>query len=73
MAQNLSEMTSGFAGEILNYQGDEFILGRLIEMGFVRGERIQVLRKTPFGDFVVSVKGTDVALRREEASCLIVQ
>ncbi len=73
MSLNLSQTSSGYLGEILNYQGDEHLLDRLIEMGFVRGEQVKVLRKTLFGDFVVSIKGTDVALRREEALCLIVK
>jgi len=72
MDSDLSSKPSGFEGTINGYQGDEFIQLRLVELGFVRGEKIKILRFTPFGDPIVTTRGATVALRREEANCLIV-
>lgn len=68
----LSELTPHFTGTIQNHQGDEFYQARLIELGFTRGERVQILRRTPFGDFIVNIRTAVIALRKEEAHCLLV-
>lgn len=69
---DLSNAPTGFDGTIIDYQGDEFLQGRLMELGFIRSERLSLIRKTPFGDFVVLIRGALVALRHEEAKCLLV-
>jgi len=65
-------MATGFAGVIQNHQGDDFYQGRLIELGFTCGERVEILRRTPFGDFIVDIRSAMIALRKEEAFCLLV-
>jgi Fe2+ transport system protein FeoA len=47
---------------------------RFLEMGFVRGERIQVQRVAPLGDPVEYViKGYHLALRKRDAANVIVE
>jgi Fe2+ transport system protein FeoA len=42
--------------------------GRLMEMGFIRGTRIWVIKNAPLGDpMELSIRGNHVALRRDEA------
>ena len=68
-------LDQGKAGQefiLASFQGDSVLQDRLVELGFVRGERLKISRKTFFGDFVVQVKNTEIALRRYEASCLVV-
>lgn len=45
----------------------------LLEMGFLPGCRLCPVRHSPFGDPVVSVDGSLIALRREMARCLCVR
>jgi len=47
---------------------------RMLDMGFVPGASVDVVRKAPLGDPVeYSVKGTAVALRQREASTILVE
>lgn len=47
---------------------------RLIEVGFVPGESCRLLHCLPFGGpIVIEVRGTTVALRRDEANTLKVE
>ena len=45
----------------------------LMERGILPGCRICPVRRSPFGDPVVAVDGTQFALRRETARCLCVK
>jgi Fe2+ transport system protein FeoA len=45
----------------------------LLERGVLPGCRMCPIRKSPFGDPIVRVDGTVLALRRETASCLCVR
>ena len=47
---------------------------RMLDMGFVPGASVSVMRKAPLGDPVeYTVKGTAVALRRREANTILVE
>lgn len=65
-------MAAAFSGIIQDFQGDEFYQSRLMELGFTRGEKVTILNRSPFGDFIVSVRDAVIALRKEEALCLLV-
>lgn len=44
---------------------------RLMELGFTPGQEVSVVAKSPFKDpLAVSVRGTIIALRSEEAECI---
>lgn len=45
----------------------------LLERGVLPGCRLCPLRRSPFGDPIVQVEGTVLALRREMAGCLCVR
>jgi Fe2+ transport system protein FeoA len=46
---------------------------RLLEMGFVRGERVRVEKLAPLGDpMELVIKGYHLSLRREESACILV-
>lgn len=44
---------------------------RLLELGFTPGQEVILIAKSPFNDPVaVSIRGTVIALRNSEASCI---
>lgn len=44
---------------------------RLMELGFTPGQEVSVIAKSPFKDpLAISVRGTIIALRSEEAECI---
>ncbi len=72
MNSELILQPTGFEGEIKELKGDEFLQSRLVDLGIVRGEKIKISQKSLFGDLIVEVRGTHVALRAHEARCLLV-
>ena len=62
-----------FVGIIKDLIGNEVFVSRLRELGFVRGEQILIRGISPFGGPVmVEIRGAVVALRRNEAECILV-
>jgi ferrous iron transport protein A len=46
----------------------------MLDLGLIRGTRIEVINRSPFGDPVAySFRGALIALRSEEASGIIVE
>lgn len=44
---------------------------RLMELGFTPGQEVSVVARSPFKDpLAVSVRGTIIALRKDEAECI---
>ena len=53
--------------------GDSSLMERLYEFGFLPGVSIMILQKLPFhGPLIIKVKDTLVALRFDEAQCIVV-
>lgn len=72
MQKRLSELTPGQAGIIHSFEEDEIFL-KLMEMGFIPGERVQVEQVAPLGDpIAIQVAGYAVSLRLNEASKIMV-
>ena len=70
----LSELEPRERGIIFRVGGRGEIRRRLLDMGVVTGTEVVVKRVAPLGDPVeVSVKGYDLALRKEEAEKIQVQ
>ncbi len=65
----------GDKGIIKALIGPEPLLKRLMDLGVIEGEQVFVLHEAPFGKdpIAVQVRGTLLALRRVEASAVIVQ
>jgi ferrous iron transport protein A len=69
---SLGRLKPGARGRIASLRADGgpvALLTRLMEMGFLEGSEIEVLHEAPFGrdPIAVRVRGTVVALRRQEA------
>ena len=74
MEVRLEDLRTGEEGEILKILGNGAFRIRLMEMGFVPGARIRVVRYAPLKDPVeYEIKGYHVSLRHEEAAKILVK
>lgn len=72
-AMNLAELPVNADGNISQLVGDLTLVSRLRELGFIMGEHIRVAGRMPFGDpILVEIRGATVALRIQEAKCVMV-
>lgn len=71
----LSQMLPGQGGWIDNLTGEERLNQRLMEMGLLLDEKIEVLHQAPFGGdpIAIQVRGSVLALRRSEAQAILVR
>jgi len=61
----------GYHGVVKDLSGSIEIVERLRELGFVRGSKVILHQRSPFGEpLIVQVGDTIVALRRVEAQCI---
>lgn len=71
---NLSNAAISRWYRIDRLEGPDLECHRLLDLGFTPGEKVAVVRSTPFGDpLVVVVRGTQLALRKCEAAWIVVQ
>lgn len=64
----LNELREGERGTILEIDGSDAVAARLMEMGLIPGEVVQMIGQAPLGDPVeYSVVGYRLSLRRIEA------
>ena len=64
----LSELNTGDKAYIIKVQGHGGFRKRIVEMGFIKGQRVEVLQCAPLQDPVkYRVMGYEVSLRRQEA------
>ena len=64
----LSELKSGESGVILKVRGHGGFRRRIMEMGFVRGKRVEVILNAPLQDPIeYNIVGYAISLRRSEA------
>ena len=69
----LAGMKPGVSGVVEAREGHGNIQHRLVDMGVVKGSHITVVKVAPLGDPVeVKVKGTALALRKNEAAMISV-
>ena len=69
----LSELKTGESATILKVLGHGGFRRRIMEMGFVRGQRVEVLLNAPLEDPIgYKIMGYDISLRRSEAEMVIV-
>lgn len=70
----LSEAPTAHEGRIHSFCGDQEINRRLREMGFFEGASIRLVSRMPFGGpILVDVDQFSIALRREEASAILLE
>lgn len=71
--KRLSEMAVGVPVVIKGFEQDEIFL-KLMEMGFIPGERVVVQQVAPLGDPIsIEVAGYHLSLRLNEASKVFVE
>ncbi len=70
---DLSQLAKGSTAQVLNVQScskDDAIAQRLLDLGFVLGERVKCISLAPFGGdpILVQIGFTRFALRKAEAA-----
>lgn len=66
-----AELKRGEKGIIENIDGSHPSSRRILEIGFTPGQEIQLINTSLFNDPIAfSVRGTLIAIRKEEASCI---
>ena len=70
----LGELPVGVRAQVVQTSGSGKHQRRMLDMGFVPGAEITVIRKAPLGDPIeYRVKETSIALRREDADTILVE
>lgn len=70
----LAVLTPGDAGIVLDVVGEGAFRRRLLDMGFVKGARVRVIKLAPLRNPTeYCIGGTHVTLRRQEAMRVIVE
>ena len=68
---NLAELRTGESGVIVKVHGHGGFRKRIIEMGFIKGKKVEVLLNAPLHDPVkYKLMGYEVSLRRQEAEMI---
>ena len=71
--RTLCDLTPGSAACVVTVSGKREVRRRLLEMGFVSGTRVRVVRVAPLGDpMEVELHGYHLSLRRSEACTILV-
>ena len=66
--KRLRDLDAGEKGEVIRVGGGGALRRRIMDMGIVRGAKIELVRNAPLGDPVeFLLKGYNLTLRREEA------
>jgi ferrous iron transport protein A len=72
--KNLSEVLHGVWHQVESLAGPEDACYRLLELGFTPGAEVKVAQVAPLGEpLVVILRGTRLALRKDEAAWIIVE
>lgn len=71
--KNLACLGEGETAVVASLSNVGSIKRRLQDLGFVEGTRVRCIQKSPYGDPVAyGIRGTVIALRKEDASRVIV-
>jgi len=76
VSQNLklSQLSIGAAGVVTELKVNGLMRRRLLDLGLVENTLVKVVRKSPIGEPVAyEIKGTLIALRREDAEKILVK
>ena len=70
----LDQVPRGNRVAIVDVTGDDTLAVRLMEMGLIEGEEIELIGAAPFGDpLEFSVRGYRLSLRKNEAQRVVVR
>jgi len=65
----LDQLTLGQRCRVESLKGDDMLLQRLLEMGLLEGEEVEVIAVAPLGDPVeIRLRDYRLSLRRQEAA-----
>jgi Fe2+ transport system protein FeoA len=68
-AVSLTALAPGEGGLVAHVESDSGIGRRLLDLGFIPGTELRVIRRAPLGDPVTfELRGTRICLRRSEAA-----
>jgi ferrous iron transport protein A len=68
-SRTLCDLQTGERCQVLSVEGSDAVTARLLEMGILPGEEIQMIGAAPMGDPIeYSVYGYRISLRRLEAA-----
>jgi ferrous iron transport protein A len=71
---SLDELRPGQSATVESLLGDDALVQRLLEMGLLEGERIEVIGFAPLGDpMEIRLRDYRLSLRRNEAARVTVQ
>jgi Fe2+ transport system protein FeoA len=71
---SLDRLAPGDAGVIVQVEGHDGIAQRLLDLGFIPGTPVRVVRRAPLGDPVAfELRGARMCLRRREAARIFVE
>ena len=71
---SLDQLQSGQRARVEAVAGDDSVVQRLLEMGLLEGEEIEVLGFAPLGDpMEIRLRDYRLSLRRQEAAGVTVQ
>ena len=66
---SLDQLRVGQQGQVENIEGNDSIMQRLLEMGLLEGEQIEVIGFAPLGDpMEIRLRDYRLSLRRSEAA-----
>ncbi|HJJ41928.1 MAG TPA: FeoA family protein [Methanocorpusculum sp.] len=70
----LSDVKKGKTVEVCGFSDESMdLVNRLLELGFTKGSKINVIGKAPFGDpMILFIHGCRLALRKHDASNIMV-
>lgn len=69
--KTVENLNIGEFGIINSIQAPKEIKRRLMDMGFTKGIKVNVIKKAPMGDPIeVSIRGYNLCIRKEQASNL---
>ena len=72
-ACTLNRLGIGQCGTVTAVRGEPELRRRLMEMGFCSGTKVEVVRRSPFGDPIeCRLRGYSLSLRDEQAKCVSV-
>lgn len=72
--RNLKDLVPGDRAKIVKLNGEGQIRRRIMDMGLVPGEEIEMERYAPLGDPVeIKLKGFHLSLRNDEAENIVIE
>lgn len=74
MEKLLSELRPKEKGLIKNIYGEGPLHKRLLDMGIIKGSKVEVVKIAPLGDPInIKIKGYHLSLRKKEAAQILVE